>query len=460
MSKKESNIIKYPKHFSVNIGYVIILIMFIYVAFHVFSFVTKKPITIYEVTNGTISSNREFNALAIREEEVISAEGEGTIIYLASNFDKVGVKTQLYAIDSTGAITNGMTYTALSDSYFDQKSISRISNIISDFMLDYNPSHFNRVYTIKTDLATQIDQMYAQGAMKAMSEQISSAIANGSFNIVYGKKPGIIVYSTDGYEGLKIKELKPENFILSNAVNTNYTSKSKVFNGQTVAKLITSDNWSLLIELDDELKEEMAEDEYVHIQFLSDEISTWCTCYEREIKDKTYLVIGLDDGVERYADSRFVHIKLLDRSVSGLKIPNSAIVSKEFYTIPKSYFYRGDDDGDLGIMVKSTNNNNFITPSIFYENDDYYYIDSATVNEGDVIMKPGSSTSTITVGSRKDSLPGVYNVNKGYAIFKHIDIKYQNADYSVIQSGTKYGVALYDHIVLQGDSVKEDQLLN
>lgn len=460
MAKKESNIIKYPKHFSFRIGYVFILIMFIYVSFHVFSYITKKNITVYEVTNGTISSNREFNALAIREEELIQSAGEGTILYLASNFQKIGARSQIYAIDSDGSISSNMNFTKLDTEFFSPQSISKLSSTINDFMLDFNPSNFNKVYNAKTDISTQIDQLYSAGAMKAMAPQIEQAVANGSFSIYYGSKPGVVVYSTDGMEDLKVKDITPELLSNSSYTNTIYNSKEKVFTGQTIGKLITSDKWNLIIQLDDELKAEMEEDEYVHIEFLEDEVSTWCTCKMKEKNGKTFLVIGLDDGVDRYCDSRYIHIKLLDRSVSGLKIPNSAIVEKEFFEIPKSYFYQGNDtNGDLGLMVKSANANNFVVPDIFYETDNTYYIDSTDVSEGDVIMKAGSTT-TYVIGTHKSSLKGVYNINKGYTIFKIISIKYQNDDYSVIESGTNYGVSMYDHIVLQGDTVNEGQLIN
>ena len=44
-------------------------------------------------------------------------------------------------------------------------------------------------------------------------------------------------------------------------------------------------------------------------------------------------------------------------------------------------------------------------------------------------------------------------------MFKQINILYQNEDYAIISTGTTYGLALYDHIVLQGDLVKENQVI-
>ena len=57
------------------------------------------------------------------------------------------------------------------------------------------------------------------------------------------------------------------------------------------------------------------------------------------------------------------------------------------------------------------------------------------------------------------SLEGVYNINKGYAVFKQIEILKSNGEYYTIKKGTKYGLSVYDHIVLNADSVYEGKLI-
>ena len=79
----------------------------------------------------------------------------------------------------------------------------------------------------------------------------------------------------------------------------------------------------------------------------------------------------------------------------------------------------------------------------------FYYIDDETVSAGDVVVKNNSS-GTYTIGSDVDKFTGVYNINKGYAVFKQIDILAQNNKYTIVDTGTSYGVALYDHIALDG----------
>ena len=56
------------------------------------------------------------------------------------------------------------------------------------------------------------------------------------------------------------------------------------------------------------------------------------------------------------------------------------------------------------------------------------------------------------------SLIGVYNINKGYAVFKQINIIYENEEYAIIETKTSYGISLYDHIALDASEIKENQL--
>ena len=57
--------------------------------------------------------------------------------------------------------------------------------------------------------------------------------------------------------------------------------------------------------------------------------------------------------------------------------------------------------------------------------------------------------------SKQDTLVGVFNINKGYADFKEITILNANDEYSIVKSNSEYGLNVYDHIVLKGDTVSD-----
>ena len=76
---------------------------------------------------------------------------------------------------------------------------------------------------------------------------------------------------------------------------------------------------------------------------------------------------------------------------------------------------------------------------------------------GDYIIKP--ETSEKEALSKRGSLTGVYNINKGYADFKQINVLYKNDEYSIVKSNTQYGLNVYDYIVLDASTVVDDEFI-
>ena len=459
-NRKNDKVIKYPKQYHFSIGFIVIGVMFIYMLYHLFTFVTADNITIYEVSQGSISSNLEYNALAIRKEQVITADNNGDVLYLAENFGKVGAKTQVYALDTTGEILSSIEASAAnSEIQLDEDAYAKVQSIVNNYMIDYNPIEFNRTYSFKNELESQVEQLYTVSAMESMGDSLTNAISSGSFNIYNSPVPGLVVYSIDGLEDITVDNFASDSFDISNYSAVNLKAQESVVAGQAVYKVITSDHWNLILEVDKTLYDSLQGESYLKIKFLEDDAETWTNLDFTEKAGKDYRILSLDDSMDRYADSRFVHVKIINNNISGLKIPNSSIVEKEFYTIPKDYMVQGNNDDSAGFLLKSSGGNVIVNPTVFYETDDYYYIDNELLQRGDRLVKANSNEEYV-VGADTGKLKGVYNVNKGYAVFKQIEILYQNDDYSIIKTGTSYGISMYDHIVLQGDEVEENTIIN
>ena len=80
------------------------------------------------------------------------------------------------------------------------------------------------------------------------------------------------------------------------------------------------------------------------------------------------------------------------------------------------------------------------------------------ISSGDKLVKADSS-ETYVVGADTATLKGVYNVNKGYAVFKRIEPLEKANDYCIIRKNSSYGLSVYDHIVLDAETVNEGQLI-
>ena len=86
-----------------------------------------------------------------------------------------------------------------------------------------------------------------------------------------------------------------------------------------------------------------------------------------------------------------------------------------------------------------------------------YYVDKSSFKEGDALIN--TDTGEKYVIGETDTLEGVYCINKGYAVFRRIEILDENEEYAIVSKNTTYGLSRYDHIVRNADKVKEEDIL-
>ncbi|MBO5551147.1 MAG: hypothetical protein J5966_04235 [Lachnospiraceae bacterium] len=178
--------------------------------------------------------------------------------------------------------------------------------------------------------------------------------------------------------------------------------------------------------------------------------------------DRDYGCLYLNDSMIAFAADRFVDIELVLDEIRGLKVPNSAIVNREFYIIPAEFATdssAGDTAGFLRriYLEDGTESTEYVGADIYNRVGDDLYIDTTVFANGDVLVKPDSS-DTFTV-SERESLTGVYNMNKGYADFTKINVINSNKEYSIVESESMYDLQVYDYIVLDGDGVNDSDFV-
>ena len=106
----------------------------------------------------------------------------------------------------------------------------------------------------------------------------------------------------------------------------------------------------------------------------------------------------------------------------------------------------------------------FVEATYYAEIDGYYYVNKDNFNIGDCIVKPPSEDE-VTITDEKyiigtvAVLKGAYCVNKGYCQFRQVEILDRNDEYYIVKMGTKYGLSIYDHIILNADMVTENQIM-
>lgn len=461
MANKEK-IIRIRRIPSLNIGIIVFLIIIIYMGFNLISYLTSSPVAEYEVGQGTIATNHVYRGLIIRDETIVYAGQSGYINYYIKNGQKVSVNDIVYSIDTQGELSKKISTAAKDGTTLTAQALSEIADKIDLFRNSYDSNLYSSVYTLKEELDSQLTKTLSVNALNELSDAIDSAEANNTFYKKKSEKPGIIVYYTDGYENITT-----DNFSSDHLISTNYKKVSLENNTQVSAqdaayKRINSEKWNVILPISDTVAKQISENEYIKIRFCKDDFTITVPFSLMKKDGSYYITLTLRTAMIRYVNDRFVDVELVLSEKTGLKIPNSSITSKEFYTVPKKYFTQGGNSSAPGLLVQNNNSKKnavtLVQPTIYYESKKAYYIDDEYVNAGDIVVQNDSS-SKYTIGDDIGTLTGVYNINKGYAVFKQINILSQNDNYAIVDPKTDYGIALYDHIALDGSKVKENQLV-
>ena len=463
-----------------NIGTIMFGILFIYMSFSAILYFTTTHIESYQVTSGPLSRNETYTGLAIREETVCTAPSSGYITYYAREGSKINASGAVYGLSSTKKSTSTASLTT--------EELLKIRSDMMSFSKGFNSSKFNNTYSFKYELKGNILQ-YAEsensssapltsdeydGSDDSSEDNITNSnVYAGNESICQSQSDGIILYSTDNYEGKTIDTVTAEDFDQNSYHETDLKTSDSVQSGDDVYTIITDERWSLLIPLSDKQAEKLKDRSTIRVKFLKDDMTQNGDFSIITIDGGKYGQIDFNKGLIRYASDRFLDIELVTNTVVGLKIPLSSIVTKDFYVVPSRMATTQNNETGFMLASGSKDSGTFKSVSIYASVEDtsvsklatdgsedqpmIYYIDKSSFKEGDALIDPDTGEKYII--GETDTLDGVYCINKGYAVFRRIEILDQNEEYAIVSKNTSYGLARYDHIVRNADKVKEEDIL-
>ncbi len=460
-SNSNNKIAKFRKRSRLNIGVVIFLVILIYIVMCVFMYFTQKHIEVHQVKMGSLSTNNIYKGIALRNEEIVGAQQAGYVNYYAREGERVGVGNLVYTLDESGRLAEYMN-AENEGSALTSKDLTELKTEILGFKNSFDPEQFSSVYDFKYSVKGTVLKLANVNVLENI-DKINNSGLTELISFCNAPATGILIYSVDGYEGLTLEQFTKELFEAKEYEKTQLISNELVEVGQPVYKISKDEDWSVVIQTDQEKADELLEAEFVRVRFLKNQDTSWgeVSSYTNPEGD-IFVQLTFTNSMVTFCTDRFIDIELILEDESGLKIPNSSIVEKEFFIVPKEYVTQGGNSSGYGVMREAYTEEGeatteFIETTIYGETDTDYYLDDMILGIGNDIIKP-DSTEKYTV-SKRGSLTGVYNINKGYADFKQINILYQNDEYSIVKSNTQYGLNVYDYIVLDAATVVDDEII-
>ena len=458
------NIRQYRKPLNINLGVVIFSAIFAYIIICVCLFFFKtKHIRPYTVMEGSLSDENVYTGIALRTEMIVNSDYSGYINYYAREGERVGSGQLVCTVDESGQLKEILNEQNADNTALSESDLRELKATISGFCSNFSPSDFDSVYNFKYDLEGTVLKLANINVLENLSE-LNSAGSSQPVNLCYSPVSGIITYAVDGYEGKTAEDITEADFNQEGYEKKQLISNELAAARDPLYRLSTEETWSVVIPVDRAKAVELEEAEYVKVKFLKNQYQSWG---EVTILDKggdgVFAQLTFTNSMVTFVTDRFLEVELITETERGLKVPNSAIATKEFFLVPKAFVTKGGNSGENGVLRETAGEDGgitteFIPTQIYHETEEDYYLDDSSLRVGDHLIMPDSAED-YTI-SKSASLTGVYNINKGYADFKEIQILKQNDEYAIIKSNTTYGLSAFDHIVLDASSVEPDELIN
>lgn len=432
--------------------------MTVYIIAVIISYLRIEPIQGYEVQMGSLSVAKTYTGIAIRQEELLKSPYTGYVNFFVREGERVSSRDTVYSVDESGKLASLLEAGDMGEDSYTDEELAEFRAEVIQYDRGFDSRDFNSVYDFKYSIEGSVMKL-VNANMYENLETLNQSSLGGIVSLCTAGKTGYVVYSTDGYESLTPDQVTLELFDQSAYEKDRANNNDLIEKNATVGKLVTDENWSLVIPVDEGRAAEMEEAEYVEVKFIKTQETSWGQVVIHRLADGVYAELVFNNSCVSFCTDRYVDIELVLNDKKGLKIPNSAIVEKEFFIIPADYMTKGGPNGNYGVLKEKADENGnlvneFIETNVYSSDENEFYIDSSDLEVGDYICKM-DSTEKMAV-SRTGVLIGVYNMNKGYADFKQISIEAQNDEYSIVKSNTQYGLTVYDRIVLDASSVSNN----
>lgn len=451
-------------HLHINLGTIVFLVIVVYLMAYVITYLGKSKLAIYEVSSSDIIESIDGTGVILRKESLVNTNQKGYINYYVQDGSMVNKNGTVYTVDTTGKVQKYLKEVLEKKSESSRDEQEKVVEQLKVFSEGYTDNDFSLVYEAQNDINGTL-MAYTDTILAKDKDQLIEKYGQNSYITVASPKEGLVSFSSDGLEGLTEKKVSKDTFVNKAKMKELRTDKQQKA-GSPVYRFIEGQDWQLMIPVGQDyynrLKKRAEEKSTVQVTFHKDNFTTDAAyrCVKQD--GKYYVILSFDNYIQRYLNQRYLYVSMVLSETKGLKIPSSSLVKKEVYKIPNSFLVNGGNSSkknQINIMKTNKKGEKVLTQTtvtIYKTDEKYAYVSSKDLKKGTVV----SQMNKEKIYTLKDvtQIQGVYIVNRGYTVFKQVDIIERNGDYCII-SAQDSGIELYDRIILNSDTIKEGQVI-
>ena len=468
MSEDEKRILKLPKHGPVSFVLVIFAMVAVYFLVQGIILLNHHSIQIYDVNVASDDNAAALHkGIILRNEVTVESPAKGYLSYYTMNGEWVSKERLICSVDQNGNVEEKLRMLFYGHSTLTQSARQKIQAAIRNAVESYDNLNFDTVFRAKGDVEASV-----LNALINESGDLSSKLVGMSYVPCYSGETGFFMNWFDGLENAAAENLDSSVFLTENYSRTELRGGNVVNEGEPVYKLAPDNRFTLSFLMSDAEIASYGTKKTLSVRMedgleLTGSFSLKKTADGKNLGVLTFLKYG-----GNYLSERFRSFRILDKSVSGFKIPESSIVTKSFFVVPERFVSQGGGGNQWGVSTKNADGSTVFHPATVYFRDTTENAPNFIIGEGVAyvmgedlyagmeIQSSGDLAETMKLGV-KASVEGCFQVNNGYCIFKPI-VRIQNSidtSYVIVSDRVKGSLKSYDRIVLYGEGHEENEII-
>lgn len=462
--RKNQKVVKMKRRNSYVLGFFLCLFSIYILVLFIQSF-TKEHVSIYEVNQKQIADNENLRGIVLRKESLIKARQNGYVNYYVGEGSKLSATTTVYSISGKEQVGDVIASLDTNEVKLSEEDTRNIRSTIANFRNDFDLSDYQQLLSFRYNVENTLLELSDINLSENLSKIKKESGKDSDFKLAKAEKTGIVSFATDGLEDLTIDTLKASHFKEMTEQWKQLRSNQEIKKGTPVYRVVTDETWSLVVSLTREQYKKLLKKDMVLVKIKKDNMQLTPTVRTYTSDGGYYANLIFDKYMIHYLNDRYLDVEIQFNNADGLKIPTSSIVKKNCYVLPQEYITKGtgtsNKEGIATISYKKDGSEqlDFVPAEVYYRDEEgNAYIDANVVEAGTTILKGESVESRMQLTTTRE-LEGVYNCNQGYCRFRYINKLYENQEYAIIENGNTYSLSNFDHIVLNPDKIREDEVI-
>jgi hypothetical protein len=495
LSREPESIGFHRKGRSINRSVTIVAFIFfafvlVYILQSFYFILTKPAITTEVIRTGSVESPRTVTGVIIRDEFVYFAEREGQLAFNVNDYERVKSGTTVVNIQNVDAVRDiNRNMATIEEQIMELQALrqntssidpniqrvnGQIKNIIDSRLHHFTAFTVPEVYTLKDSLnqiITTRNRMvldYNQHVREDLDLQQQQLLNQLGMHTtpVRAEQGGIMSPVIDGLEEVltlqNMRDLNREETFFNPDYDKIIPAR-EVSPGDPVFKIIASNIWYIAAYFPNNTVEGFEENQvrtfYIEKngEFLP--VSMRIDRLDRDFNN-SFLLLRCTKNMIDFLNTRSVSLRTSDNVRTGLKISNTAIVTRDFFAIPHEYIFESDRGRYVMVYLGETQVN--VPVSVVESDERFSYVPLETDNLrlGDEVLNARHNNDKIEL-TEIVTLQGVYRVNNGFADFIKIipDEESGSGGFTILNPALNPRFKEYDHIVTNGQDIKDGQII-